>query len=176
MSVRNSIGLLLLIISLICLYPGVTKPLLQIQVNAKLPLIGSLELYNETQSIIESIEALWNSQNRLVSVLILLFSILIPVVKAILLLSALGLQQIKSGNHLQYKLVNVIQMIGKWSMADVFVVSIFMAFLATQSNDFLEAILHPGFYYFLAYCLISIISSLLIAIPTHETIHSEEII
>ncbi|MBL1292744.1 MAG: paraquat-inducible protein A [Thiotrichales bacterium] len=49
--------------------------------------------------------------------------------------------------------------IGKWSMADVFVVGVFMAFLAGQANPNVQAALHQGFYWFLAYCLISILSS-----------------
>ena len=44
-------------------------------------------------------------------------------------------------------------------MADVFVVGVFMAFLAGQANPNVQAALHQGFYWFLAYCLISILSS-----------------
>ena len=161
LDMRNGFGLALIFISLGCLYPGITKPLLQIQVIAQLPLLGSLELYNETQSIVQSIRALWENQNRLVALLILLFSIVVPVVKALLLFAIFFLNRavIKS------RLVNFVRFIGKWSMADVFVVSVFMAFLATQSNDFLEAILHEGFYYFLAYCIISICASLIVRVP-----------
>ena len=142
-------------------------PLLQIQVNASFPLIGSVELYNETQSIIESIRALWNSDNRFVAFLILLFSILVPVFKAILLLTAMSLRSFNQTNIIAQQIIRFVQTVGKWSMADVFVVSVFMAFLATQSNDYLEAILHPGFYYFLAYCIISICSSLLVLIENN---------
>lgn len=159
---RNWMGVAFIIISLGCLYPGLTEPLLQIQVIAKLPIVGSLELYNETQSIVESIRALWQSNNKLVSFLILLFSIVVPAMKALLLLAALLLKQ----TALKQRIVDFVRFIGKWSMADVFVVSVFMAFLATQSNDYLEAVLHPGFYYFLAYCIISIIASLFIRIPS----------
>lgn len=155
---RNAFGLALIFVSLGCLYPGITEPLLQIQVIAKLPIVGSLELYNETQSIVESIRALWQSNNRLVAFLILLFSIVVPVLKALLLFGALLLKT----SPTKARLISFVRFIGKWSMADVFVVSVFMAFLATQSNDFLEAILHPGFYYFLSYCLISIAASLFI--------------
>lgn len=164
LSVRNGIGLALIFISLGCLYPGITEPLLQIQVLAQLPIIGQLELYNETQSIIESIRALWQSDNLLVAFLVALFSIAVPLIKALLLTLALVL---KSG-ALKAKLIKFVQLIGKWSMADVFVVSVFMSFLATQSNDFLEAYLHPGFYYFLAYCLISITASLCISVNENQ--------
>ena len=73
-------------------------------------------------------------------------------------------------------LVLLVDLIGKWSMADVFVVGVFLAFLATrdqvQENLFtvpillrqveigmethLISTLGPGFYYFLGYCLFSI--------------------
>lgn len=162
LDLRNGAGLALIFVSLGCLYPGITEPLLQIQVIAKLPIVGSLELYNETQSIVQSIQALWNSQNRFVAFLILLFSIIVPITKAVLLVAALLLSQpLWKG-----RLVEFVRFIGKWSMADVFVVSVFMAFLATQSNDYLEAILHQGFYYFLAYCLLSICASLLIRLKS----------
>ncbi len=160
---RNGIGLALIFVSLGCLYPGITEPLLQIQVNAQLPIIGKLELYNETQSIIESISALWRSDNLLVAFLIALFSIAVPVVKAVLLFTALVLSRSAPASKVKNRLLQFVQLVGKWSMADVFVVSVFMSFLATQSNDFLEAFLHPGFYYFLAYCILSIIASLAIS-------------
>ncbi len=55
--------------------------------------------------------------------------------------------------------------ISKWSMADVFLIGVFIAFLAAnsidQSKDVLQvqATLGTGFYYFLGYCLLSILSS-----------------
>ena len=53
-----------------------------------------------------------------------------------------------------YKFVGLI---GKWSMADVFVVGVFLAFLATKNNEAINAELEIGFYYFTAYCIVSII-------------------
>jgi hypothetical protein len=41
-------------------------------------------------------------------------------------------------------------------MADVFVVGIFIAFLSTQSNNNINAVLLPGFNYFVAYCILSL--------------------
>ena len=59
--------------------------------------------------------------------------------------------------------------LSKWSMADVFVVGVFIAFLATKAigsgegSDLLsfDAELGPGFYYFLGFCLLSVLSSAL---------------
>jgi len=160
MSTRNIAAVLLIIASLACLYPGVTQPLLQIKVAANVPIIGSLQFYDETQSILQSITSLYQQKNTLVATLILLFSIVVPISKALLLLLALFLQK----NSYKFALHNFVGVISKWSMADVFVVSVFMAFLATQSNAFIEAMLHPGFYYFLAYCLVSIIATQLLSL------------
>ncbi len=43
-------------------------------------------------------------------------------------------------------------------MADVFIVGLFVAFLSTSSEDNISANLHAGFYYFLSYCIISILA------------------
>lgn len=165
MSPRNSFAITLIITSLALLYPGVTQPLLQITVSANIPILGTLQFYNETQSIYQSIVALWQHNNVLVAILILVFSIVIPVVKALLLCIAMLMRHQKSSVSLH----RFISFISKWSMADVFVVSVFMAFLATQSNDFIEAVIHPGFYYFLAYCVISIIATQLLHFPAAQT-------
>ncbi len=61
-----------------------------------------------------------------------------------------------------------VSVIGKWSMADVFVVGILLAFLATRSDDNIHAQLHDGFYWFLAYCVISIISFQIMKVEGNE--------
>lgn len=154
MSKRNLCALILILASLVCLYPGLMFDMLTIQVDAVLPLIGAVEIYDATQSIMQTIENLFDTQNYLVAWLILLFSVIVPIAKVLMLLAVLFLKQVK--------LLNFVSIIGKWSMADVFVVSIFMAFLATRSNDAVSAILHDGFYYFTAYCVLSILGTQLI--------------
>lgn len=161
MNTRNWIAFGLIIVSLICLYPGLTEPILQIKVGMKnVPILGTIEIHNVTQSIVQTIQELWQNDNRFVAFLILLFSIVVPVVKAILLLIALF------GRTLSFrkKLHQFVALIGKWSMADVFVVGVLIAFLGTRSDDAIDAQLHVGFYYFLGYCLISIIAYQVLAI------------
>ncbi len=154
MSIRNIIALLLIIASLVCLYPGLVKPILSINIGVDLPIVGSLQLHDTKQSIIDTIRTLHRGNNTFVAILILFFSVVIPVVKALLLLLALFIK--KQG--VRSKLHKFVSLIGKWSMADVFVVGVMIAFLATRSDDNIDAALHEGFYYFLAYCLISILS------------------
>lgn len=156
--IRNPLALLLIAVSLACLFPGVTEPLLQIKVSASVPILGSLQFYDQTQSILQSIDALLQSGHTLVGMLILLFSIVVPLAKAALLCIA----ALISAPKLKILLHRLVNAISKWSMADVFVVSVFMAFLATGENSYVNALLHPGFYYFLAYCVISILATQLL--------------
>ena len=151
--VRNIIAVLLILVSLGCLYPGLTKPMLQIQVAAELPLVGKLELFNQIQSVVQSIKSLFESDNAFVAFLILLFSVVVPLIKAAILLCVLALPKLK----FRRGLYNFVALIGKWSMADVFVVAVFMAFLATRAHHAVHSSLHEGFYYFTAYCLISLL-------------------
>ncbi len=155
MHIRNIIAVVLFIISLICLVPGLTQPILSLKIGATLPLVGTLTLHESTQSILNTIETLHENNNALVAFLILLFSIIVPLFKAISLLSVLLIKKLR--NHSRFH--EFIAIISKWSMADVFVVGVFIAFLSTQSNQALEAKLGTGFYWFLAYCLISITAS-----------------
>jgi len=155
MHTRNIIAVILLIISLICLVPGLMQPILSLKIGASLPLVGTLTLHESTQSIIKTIETLYENNNALVAFLILLFSIIVPLFKAISLLAVLLIKKLRNHSRLH----KFIALISKWSMADVFVVGVFIAFLSTQSNEALEAKLGTGFYWFLAYCLISIAAS-----------------
>ena len=153
--IRNIVALVLIILSLAMLYPGLTQPMMNITIQAALPLLGTMEFYNETQSIIASIKTLFDSDNALVAFLILLFSVVVPVLKAVFLLIALAIP-IKDVRHHLHQLV---MLVGKWSMADVFVVGIFMAFLAGKAHPSVNATLFSGFYYFTAYCVLSILGS-----------------
>ncbi len=169
MSKRNICALVLILASLGCLYPGLVFAMMTIKVGAVVPFVGQLNLYESTQSIIQTIENLFTMQNYLVAWLILLFSVVIPLLKAVILLIVLLFEK----HALREQMLKFVSVIGKWSMADVFVVSIFMAYLATHSNEAVSATLHEGFYYFTAYCVLSILGTQLIQLhydtPTGST-------
>jgi len=153
MNIRNVIAFVLVIGSLICLYPGLTEPMLSIRVAAKIPMLGDFELFERTQSVVEVIRALYDNNNSLVATLILLFSVIIPIMKAVLLLVILAAKKWRFRKHI-YRFISAI---GKWSMADVFVVGVLLAYLATASEESISAQIFDGFYYFLTYCIISIL-------------------
>lgn len=160
MSKNNQFGLIAIIISLCALYPGLTFDVLTIKIAPTLPVVGKYELFSETRSILGTIDNLFEQKNHIVATLILVFSVVIPIIKAILLLVALfGSNALRN-----YTLFAFVRAIGKWSMADVFIVGVFVAFLSTGSMKGFEAIVESGFYYFVAYCLISVFSTQLISI------------
>ncbi|RJE74311.1 paraquat-inducible protein A [Reichenbachiella sp. MSK19-1] len=164
MLARNIVALFLTIVSLVILYPGLTFPMLNITVSTELPILGKTYFLDQSQSILQTIDTLYSSNNRFVAMLILLFSIVVPIVKGVVVVSVLLVKQF----GLKIKLFKLVHAIGKWSMADVFVVGVFMAFLSSQSNGFIEAELLSGFFYFSTYCLLSLLAIQLVKLPLGE--------
>lgn len=150
---RNIAALILTIVSLCLLYPGLTKPILQVVIAAELPIIGKTTFYEQTQSILETVDTLYNTNNKFVAILIFLFSVIVPFTKGVIILAVLLFRKFAY----KAKLYRFVFIIGKWSMADVFVVGVFMAFLSTQSNSSIEANLLEGFNYFALYCILSLL-------------------
>jgi uncharacterized paraquat-inducible protein A len=142
------------LLSLALLYPGIFSPIFTIQGELSVPIIGKLDLGTTTRSIWGTVQFLYDSNNNLVATLILLFSVIIPILKSILLLWVLA--PMPSQFIAPKKpLLTWLNRIGKWSMADVFVVAVFLAYLATGSMKVFSARLENGFYFFLAYCILS---------------------
>lgn len=164
MSKRNICALIFILASLLCLYPGLMFAMLTIKVGKVVPFLGQLDLYEATQSIMQTIESLFIDGNYLVAWLILIFSVVVPVVKIVLLLVVLLFKDLRA----RASILKFVSVIGKWSMADVFVVSVFMAYLATHSNEAVSATLHAGYFYFTAYCVLSILGTQLIELPYHR--------
>ena len=171
----------LTLVNFLLLVPGVTLPIYTVNITTAveasiIPEPVEVTVYQQTRSILGTVQELWQSADYLVSFLILLFSIIVPVTKGVMLLAAVFLTTTAHRN----RLVRIVDAIGKWSMADVYAVAIFLAYLATrdqtQSNAFsvtaplpllpnidvamqtqLTSTLETGFYYFLGYCLFSVL-------------------
>ncbi len=154
MKTRNAIGLGLVVLSFIALIPGLTRDL--VTITASFTLLGNTtELFADTRSIIGTARGLHESGNDFVAGLILLFSVIVPFVKGALLVVALVLRDPLR----RWQLGRFVASISKWAMADVFVVGVYVAFLSARATDGLDAQLHEGFYWFTAYCLISLAST-----------------
>ncbi|USE39040.1 paraquat-inducible protein A [Endozoicomonas sp. SCSIO W0465] len=188
--IRQTILLpLMMIISLFLLISGVTQPMMTIKANLdrqamldegkhiikqqnlhpamanlaaqfldSLEVKGKSTVYEKKRSILGTAEDLWKSDYYFVAFLIVTFSLIIPFTK----LGCLLLANFVKRNH---NLLRLNSILSKWSMADVFAIGVFIAFLAanattTENIDSsqivqFDATLHSGFYWFVAYCLVS---------------------
>jgi uncharacterized paraquat-inducible protein A len=150
MTKRNVLALVLSIVSLILLWPGLTQPALTIK--ATMEFLGSTrELTNETRSVVGAARKLHDTGNNFVAGLILLFSILIPFIKAALIIPIFAMR----GSPAAARIYRFVRAISKWAMADVFAVGMLIAFLVAKGTANLSAVAGPGFYYFAGYCLVS---------------------
>lgn len=154
MSIRNQLALLLIIGSFILLIPGLIQPLITIKASISFMGLHS-ELFNETKSILQTVASLYKDGNWFVSILVMLFSVIVPVSKGLMLLVVL----LHKSPQWRSRLHGLVNIISKWSMADVYVVGVFVAFLSMQATSNMSAQLHEGFYYFAAYCLLSVAST-----------------
>ena len=160
MKPRNALALLLTAVSIGLLIPGLTQPVLTIV--ASLNMLGAQqEIFRQTQSVLEAVRKLHESDNDFVAGLILLFSVTVPFLKALALIIMLALRNPAS----RYRLYLMVRSLSKWAMADVFAVGVFIAMLAAQGTDNLDGIPGPGFYFFAAYCLVSNLAFQLLTIP-----------
>jgi len=174
--------------SIMLLVLGVTMPMIDIdaRINSFIfELFGApIEfdeqvIYYQSKSIVEVTKTLWQGGTwdlKLVGTLVLLFSIVFPFFK--LLLSGLYIltDRVRSSGFAK----GVIFHLGKWSMADVFVVAIFMAYIGfygiistplhgierNQGGWAIETVnysrLSPGAFFFTAYTVLSIFISVMI--------------
>lgn len=146
---RNVFVFTVLIASLISWFVGVFTPVMTVEVWKNLPVLGHTTFLFQSKGIWSTIERLYAFKNYIVAVLVFVFSILIPIVKTIALFIAVG---IKSD-------AGFIEKIGKWSMADVFVVSILLSTMSLNAEDMTTAKVHVAIYFFALYVILSIIGS-----------------
>jgi paraquat-inducible protein A len=150
MSKRNLTALALTLVSLGLLWPGLTQPALTIR--ATMTFLGQTrELTSQTRSVLGAVKSLHQSGDNFVAGLILLFSVLVPFTKALLLIPIF----MTSGSPTSDRLYRLVRAISKWSMADVFAVGMLIALLVVKGTANFEAIAGPGFYFFASYCLVS---------------------
>ena len=122
---------------------------------------GKIYYQYQTKSILESIALLFKANNHVVAWVLLLFSVILPLLK--LLLNLWMLLWPRFGQKKTY--AAVVYFLSKWSMADVFVVAMFLTYLSLQNMGqqgvTVESQVSIGFYFFLAFVMLSIASSML---------------
>ena len=193
----RGIGVLCIAASLALLYPGITLPVLTLsgelekaaladvgidmiagetgntQTRDMLEMMsrfmgldqleGRIEAYRNSRSILGMAEELQAQGNAIVAALIVTFSVIVPVCKLLLQLVALLL-----GGRMGRRLLVLNSVLGKWSMADVFVMAMLIAFMAGRASEgmgellVMNADLERGFWYFVGYCLFAIAAGLVL--------------
>ena len=143
------LGLMLTAVSFFFIYPGVTEPIMTIKATVNLFGLKST-IFEETRSIWQTVISLKEAGYGAVGLMVVTFSVIIPVMKGLLILWTW-----LSPARWRWQLISIVS---KWSMADVFVVAILVAFFTAQATAELQSSLHDGFYWFTSYCLLSIIS------------------
>lgn len=133
------------------------------QIAAGLKKGGNIEIYYQTRSILGSVRHLYEVGSVTAATLILLFSVIVPFGKILLVLWAAARRD-QLGRE---RTLHFVEMIAKWSMADVFAVALFIAYLAAQATQSapgdanasvlaFTATFGPGFYWFAGYCIFSL--------------------
>lgn len=126
---------------------------------------GRVEVYRKSSSVLETVRTLTDKGHPLVAGLVALFSMVIPILKNLMLLVAVFAAQRPIGQWM----CKVSSLLGKWSMADVFLVALFVGFLAFNATSAMNGVLElnatveAGLYWFSAYCLVSILAGQIIA-------------
>lgn len=173
-SYLKHLGFALNIIALGLFFPGIVLPIFSLDMTMMANLGTSVlnaPLVAKEVSILGTVDELWQDKRLLVAALIFLFSVMIPLIKTLLV----NIAYFSKNQPRQQQLLSFVSNIGKWSMADVFVVAIFLTILSTDNantstNQEVNLGLFkisfelssqtlsnagPGFWFFTAYCLLS---------------------
>jgi hypothetical protein len=131
--------------------------------------MADVEVFQQTRSIVGSVRRLYEVGSPVPATLILLFSVVVPFLKTALV----GWAMFAADETRRRRTLTFVEAIAKWSMADVFVVALFITYLAAVASQSAPAAGPPllafraefgaGFYWFAAYCVFSLASQQLTA-------------
>jgi len=142
--------------AMITLTFGLITPILMVTIHKEVEYLGDIVLSFESKGVVGSIIKLWDGGDIIVALVILLFSVIVPIVKILSLLFV----SIFVESKFAHSIVKFFKMIGKWSMVDVFVVAVFLVYLTANKGDVSRAEVEVGLYFFLAYVIVSMLVSL----------------
>lgn len=187
---KKYLPLSLFVLAIALLIPGLTKPLMTItatvdkqemlglattslfppdqnnnfvqnmleSVLQQLQIEGNVIVFESTRSLLQTMNELISHGHEIVGLLIGLFGVIIPLTKIILTLTSVLLRDPED----KTLMLKISSLLSKWSMSDVFMMAIIVAFLAINANETsiktvqMNAELGPGFYFFAGYCLLAI--------------------
>ncbi|UPT77610.1 paraquat-inducible protein A [Sulfurovum sp. XGS-02] len=144
------------LVALVVLTFGLFAPLLTVTIHKEFEYIGDVVLSFESKSLLGSVVKLWENGEMAVALVILLFSILIPLFKTLSLMFVAVVME----SRFAHGIVTFFKWVGKWSMLDVFVVATLLVYLTSNGSDVSHAEVQVGLYFFLAYVIVSMLVSL----------------
>jgi len=142
--------------ALVTLIFGLITPIMMVTIHKEVEYLGDVVLSFESKGVIGSISKLFENGDVVVAMVILLFSVCIPLLKTL----AMMVVSVFRDSHFAHGIVAFFKMIGKWSMVDVFVVATFLVYLTVNKGDVSRAEVEVGLYFFLAYVIVSMLVSL----------------
>lgn len=180
--IRKHLGFGCNLLALGLFFPGIFLTMFVFNMEMAATVSGAnitSSLIDKELSIITTVQELWKEQRLLVAALIFVFSICIPLIKT----SIITFCYFTKNQNIAKRLIDFVGVIGKWSMADVFVVAIFLAILSTDHADTATAknlsvfgfkialelstqtlsAAGEGLYYFTGYCILSLFGTQLTA-------------
>ncbi len=142
--------------ALITLTGGLLIPIMMMSIHREIEYLGDVVLTMESKSVLGSIGKLFEGDDYIVGGTLLLFSIILPLLKTLSMLFVALFINIR----VAHSMVHFFKLLGKWSMADVFVVATFLVYLSGSRGEMSRAEVQMGLYFFLSYVILSMIASL----------------
>ena len=135
---------------------GLFIPIMMMSIHKEVQYLGDVVLQMESKGVLGSISKLFENSDYVVGGALLLFSIVLPLLKTLSMLFV----AVFIKNRAAHTIVHFFKLLGKWSMADVFVVAVFLVYLSGNKGEMSRAEVQVGLYFFLAYVILSMIASL----------------
>ncbi len=104
-------------------------------------------------SILQGVAELWSGDEAFLAIVIGAFSIMLPAVKLVLALYLWF--HAEAGSQRLRRALGLLELAGRWSMLDVFVVALLVVAIRTSLID--DVTVHPGVYVFTAAIVLSLV-------------------
>ncbi len=158
---RNALALALLIVAAVFLCIGLVAPVLNLVASRDVPLLGHVVLKHESKAILGTVWMLLQTGNVFLSLLLGVFSIIMPMIKMLIAFFALSRFGAKSHERLEVWM----HRLAPWSMTDVFVVAMLIALFAAGADGDTDAWPGLGLYFFSAYVILSVLAGQIAGSP-----------
>jgi paraquat-inducible protein A len=120
--------------------------------------LSKFYIFNNTVSLASALGDLWREQQYALFLLIFIFSVTFPLVKIGLLFYLQFSSRISQSRH--KKLITGLDIVGKWSMLDVFIVALLL--VAIKLGPLADVTVHYGVYLFASAIILMMLMSPLV--------------